>query len=246
MTPPDADKRHPPPSRTARLADRTWTEVRDEADRVLLVPVGSCEQHGPHLPLDTDTRVALAVADAAARRRADLVIAPAVAYGASGEHAGFPGTLSVGTEALRALLVELGRSAFPPEGPRPWRALVLVDGHGGNREAVGGAVRQLRDEGRPVTSWSPRIEGGDAHAGRSETSLLLAIHPVGVRDERPVGQVAALAELLPALRAGGVASVSPDGVLGDASGASAEEGERVLASLVDDLLATVEQAAAPS
>jgi len=238
----------PPATRPAstRLADDTSAGAGARPHRVLLVPVGSCEQHGPHLPLDTDTRVAVAVAERAAGQRPDLVVAPAVAYGASGEHAGFPGTLSIGTDALRAVLVELGRSAFPPEGPARWRALVFVDGHGGNREAVSGAVARLRAEGRPVTSWSPRIPGADAHAGRTETSLLLALAPEVVGDARPRGAVAPLAELLPALRDGGVASVSPNGVLGDAGGASAEEGRALLARLVDDLLAAIDTAAGAS
>jgi len=234
-----------PPAKRPRptsLADRTSPQVAADAGGVLLVPVGSCEQHGPHLPLDTDTRVAVAVAEGVAARFQDVVVAPAVAYGASGEHTAFPGTLSVGTEVLRAVLVELGRSAFQPGGPSPWRALVFVDGHGGNRDAVTGAVRQLRAEGRPVGSWSPRIAGGDAHAGRTETSLLLAVDPAAVGDERPVGEVAPLADLLGALRSGGVAAVSPSGVLGDATGASATEGRELLGALVDDLATSIEAA----
>lgn len=222
-----------------RLADRTSPAVAAHPRGVLLVPVGSCEQHGPHLPLDTDARVALAVAEEAAARQPDVLVAPVVAYGASGEHAGFPGTLSIGTEVLRAVLVELGRSAFPPAGPAPWRAVVFVDGHGGNRDAVLGAVEQLRAEGRPVGSWSPRLPGADAHAGRTETSLLLALDPGAVGDERPRGPVAPLRELLPALRSGGIAAVSPNGVLGDAAGASAHEGRALLGALVADLVAAI-------
>jgi len=232
---PDIPKRPAP----RRLADRTWPAVAAAPGRVLLVPVGSCEQHGSHLPLDTDTRVAVAVADAAAARRPDLDVAPPVAYGASGEHAGFPGTLSIGTAALTGLLVELGRSALPPGGGA-WRGLLLVNGHGGNAEATATAVRQLQHEGRRVASWSPRIPGGDAHAGRTETSLLLALAPEAVGPERPRGATAPLAELLPRLRAEGVAGASPNGVLGDADGASAAEGEALLAALVDDLLGAVD------
>src|SRR5215204_2153898 len=89
--------------------------------QLVLVPVGSVEQHGPHLPLDTDTRIAAAVAARAATGA--LLVAPPVAYGASGEHEGFAGTVSIGHEALRLLLVELGRSASR------WAArLVFVNG----------------------------------------------------------------------------------------------------------------------
>lgn len=237
MAPSDAGKPTPAP----RLAERTWTEVADGPTRILLLPVGSCEQHGPHLPLDTDARVAIAVAEAAAGRRGDVDVAPPVPYGASGEHAGFPGTLSIGTEVLRDVLVELGRSAFPPTGPQPWRALVVVNGHGGNAGAVAAAVDRLAGEGRPVSAWSPRIAGGDAHAGRAETSLLLAICPELVRPDRPVGATEPLDELLPRLRTAGVAAVAPTGVLGDATGASADEGTALLGALVDDLLDTLDR-----
>ena len=104
----------------------------------LIVPVGSTEQHGPHLPLDTDTRIAVAVAHRAAADRGHL-LAPAIAYGASGEHQGFPGTVSIGTAALRTVLVEYGRSACDWAG-----RLVFVNGHGGNTEALRDAVALLR------------------------------------------------------------------------------------------------------
>jgi mycofactocin precursor peptide peptidase len=225
------------------LGAATWTELGGRPALVLLVPVGSCEQHGPHLPLDTDARIAAAVARDVAAGRADVVVAPVVAYGSSGEHQSFPGTLSVGTDALRSLLVELGRSAFPPPGadlPEPFRALVLVNGHGGNVEAVRGAVDVLAGEGRPVRGWWPRLPGGDAHAGRTETSLLLAIRPDLVRTERPAGATDPVVDLLPRMRDGGVAAVTSNGVLGDARGASAEEGRRLLADLVADLGAEIE------
>ena len=222
------------------LGEATWTEVDAAPPTVLLVPVGSCEQHGPHLPLDTDTRIAVAVAGAVARGRRDVVAAPALAFGASGEHQGFPGTLSIGTEVLTDVLVELGRSAFPPSGPSPYRGLVFVNGHGGNVWAVQRAVSVLGGEGRVVRSWSPEVPGGDAHAGRVETSLLLAIDPGVVRDERPVGATAPLGELLGPMRAAGVRSVSANGVLGDPAGASAAEGEQLLAGLAGDLDRLVE------
>ena len=79
------------------LAGATWPQVEASGGRtVLAVPLGSLEQHGPHLPLDTDTRIATAVAAGLATRRRDVTVAPALAYGASGEHADFPGTLLVG------------------------------------------------------------------------------------------------------------------------------------------------------
>jgi mycofactocin precursor peptide peptidase len=211
------------------LGGRVWPEI--DGRPTLLVPVGSVEQHGPHLPLDTDTRIAAAVAARAATGA--RLVAPPVAYGASGEHEGFAGTVSIGHEALRLLLVELGRSAARWAG-----RLVFVNGHGGNVSSLVEAVRLLRYEGRDV-AWFACAAGGDAHAGRTETSLMLALDPALVRSERAAGNTVPLADLLPAMRGGGVAAVSPNGVLGDPAGASADEGERLLAAMSDSLGAAI-------
>lgn len=216
------------------LAAATWPEIGQAQPLTLLVPVGSCEQHGPHLPLDTDTRVAVAVARAAAARCDGVVVGPPVTMGASGEHQSFPGTLSIGTEALVHLLVELGRSALPA-GDTPFDSVVFVNGHGGNVDAVRRAVGLLQDEARPVHAWWPTIPGCDAHAGRTETSLLLAIAPEVVAADRPVGAVGDIGDLWEAIRRGGVAAVSANGVVGDARDASAEEGRRLLEELTADL-----------
>ena len=82
-----------------------WPDIAP-GHATVAVPVGAFEQHGPHLPLDTDTRIATAVTGALP----DVVTAPAVAYGASGEHEAFAGTVSIGAEVMESLLVEYGRS----------------------------------------------------------------------------------------------------------------------------------------
>jgi mycofactocin precursor peptide peptidase len=204
----------------------------------LIIPLGSIEQHGPHLPLDTDTRIATAVARIAAERLAgDWMLAPAVSYGASGEHEGFAGTVSIGTAALRLLLIEYGRSACR------WASrLVFVNGHGGNVQAVAEATTLLREEGRDV-AWCPcTVADGDAHAGHTETSVLLHISPDDVwTAEVMPGNPAPLAELIGPMRDGGVAAVSPVGVLGDPTTASAGEGARLLAEMVDTCVGSVER-----
>lgn len=223
-------------SRPTPLADRSWTEVADDAAHlVILVPVGSTEQHGPHLPLDTDTRIAVAIAEEAAGRAPDrVVVAPALGFGSSGEHADFPGTLSIGTEVLTQVLLELGRSADGFAG------MVFVNGHGGNHEALRAAVMRLEEEGRRVGSWSWSSPGADAHAGRTETSLLLTIAPDTVEfDRAEPGRTEPIVDLIEDLRASGVRAVSPNGVLGDPTGASAPEGRDLLDRFVTDLLTTV-------
>jgi mycofactocin precursor peptide peptidase len=203
----------------------------------LVVPVGSTEQHGPHLPLDTDTRIATAVARAVADRLTERdesrwVLAPAIGYGASGEHEGFAGTVSIGTSALRLLLVEFGRSACR------WASrLVFVNGHGGNVEALGAATALLRYEGRDVSWCSCTVPNADAHAGHTETSVLLHISPADVAtDERLPGNRAPLVELMPRMRRGGVAAASELGVLGDPTTATAAEGDRIFTAMVDGCL----------
>jgi len=144
------------------------------------------------------------------------------------------GTLSLGGPAFRQAVVELVRSADVFAG------VVLVCAHGGNAEPLADALRTLRDEGRRVLAWSPSIAGGDAHAGRTETSVLLALRPDAVAlDQAETGDVRPIDAILPQLRDGGVQSVSPNGVLGDPSGASAAEGATLLAALADDLVASV-------
>lgn len=151
------------------LAGLAWSAL--PASPTVLVPLGSTEQHGPHLPLHTDTTIATAVARAVAARLRFLV-APAVAYGASGEHQDFPGTMSIGTEALQVLLVELVRSLSRWAGQ-----VVIVNGHGGNLRALAAAVARLRYEGHAVV-WAPcTTPGTDAHAGHAETSLMLHLAP---------------------------------------------------------------------
>lgn len=213
------------------LGDQTWPTI--EAD-VLVVPLGSTEQHGPHLPLSTDTDIAQALADRLARRRSDVVVAPAVPYGASGEHAGFAGTLSIGQEALELLLVELVRSATDS-----FTHVLIVNGHGGNVSTLAAACARLRDESRDVLVWSPSW-GGDAHAGRTETSVMLALDATRVGESREAGATDHLRDLLPQLRRGGLRSVTTNGVLGDPFGANAEEGQALLDAALTDLESTVE------
>jgi len=250
-----------PPGPGFSLATAHWPDVEAGPRRLLVVPVGSLEQHGAHLPLDTDTRIAVAVAERACAGRDGVGLAPAIAIGASGEHADFPGTLSVGHVALSTLLVELGRHAS-----LHWPATLLVNGHGGNVGAINDALGKLRAEGRDCHVWhagvrpsmltaaagQDRAGGGgsdgrpgaalvpDAHAGRVETSIMLALAPGDVRlGDASAGETRPLTQIMADLRAGGVRRVSPNGVLGDPAGASAAEGERLLALLIADLVAVL-------
>ncbi|WP_116199922.1 mycofactocin biosynthesis peptidyl-dipeptidase MftE [Amycolatopsis circi] len=215
-----------------RLADLPSPDVAELAasGAILAVPLGATEQHGPHLPLSTDTDIATALCDRLAAERPDVLVAPAVPYGSSGEHAGFAGTLSIGQAATELLLVELGRSAC-----ETFRRLLFVSAHGGNAASVTRAVATLRTESRDVSMFEPRWQG-DPHAGRPETALQLALRPEAVQMEKAVpGDERPLGELLPALRKGGVRAVTETGILGDPTGATADEGRDLLDVLTAQL-----------
>jgi creatinine amidohydrolase len=218
--------------------DLAWPDVPPRA--LLLIPTGSYEQHGPHLPLHTDTTIAVAVAERAAAvlgKTGAVLVAPPLAFGASGEHQDFPGTLSMGTTALETVIVELVRSASTWAG-----RTVFVNGHGGNLTALRGAIALLRREGRDVTRVPCAVPGGDAHAGHTETSLMLHLSPHEVRMDRAVaGNTAPIDRLMKTLVADGVRAASPTGVLGDPRGATAEAGASIFESIVDSVIARIVQ-----
>ncbi len=224
---------------SSRLGHLTWTDLWGLAPRpIIAVPIGSFEQHGPHLPLDTDTRIANALAEGlvASFEPGDVLIGPTLTMSSSGEHAGFPGTLSIGADVVEHLIVELVRSADWSGG------VVLINGHGGNARPVQRAVNKLLGEDRRVLAWWPHVRNGDAHAGESETSMMLAIAPALVRmTKAEVGRPEPLVDLIDELRANGVRAVSPNGVLGDPRKATANHGKALLTRLIIDLVAAVDE-----
>lgn len=208
------------------LVDARWPDVEAAKRGVLLVPLGSLEQHGPHLPLDTDAVIAGELAARLHRVRPEAGLAPTLPFGASGEHAAFPGTLSIGTEALGLLLVELVRHAS-----LTWRHVLIVNGHGGNADALRAAATSCAAEGHPLAVASLGAPGTDAHAGWAETSIMLHLAPARVAGHLAApGNTAPLGELR--LRERGVRAASPNGVLGDPTGASAAVGADLVAGML--------------
>ncbi len=219
-----------------QLEAATWPEVAATGSAHLLaIPVGSLEQHGPHLPFNTDTVIATELTTRLMARRPDVVAAPALPFGASGEHADFPGTLLVNHEVLASVLTELIRSARAS-----FAGVILVSTHGGNEAALAMVDKQSVVDGDNVVVWSARLADGDAHAGITETSMMLAIDPAVVRTElAEAGNVAPLASIADRLRNEGVRPVSSNGVLGDPTGASEAHGRELLSMLTADLAGAV-------
>lgn len=193
--------------------------------RILVLPLGSWEQHGPHLPLDTDSRIIDAVVSSALALLDDgqFLLAPTMAITASDEHADFPGTISAGTTATAASIVAMARSAS-------WaRGVCIVNGHGGNADALEHVHGALSHEHVNHDIWYPEADADDdMHAGLTETSLMLHLDPSAVRQDRFSAGAPSTPETLRRMRAGGVFSVTHSGVVGDPRAATAELGARVL------------------
>ncbi|MFB6135381.1 MAG: creatininase family protein [Halobacteriaceae archaeon] len=218
------------------LAEAAWTDVADASTStdLALLPVGSTEQHGPHAPLGTDTRDAVAVAEAAAASYdREVVVAPAVPVGVSEEHRAFAGTLWVAPDTFRAYVRETVESLVASGFDR----VVLVNGHGGNVAAlreVGGAVSRAGEAFVVPFTWFDAVDAPDmGHAGPVETSLLLYAYPDLVREDRLAAAAADAADRWGEWVSGtnlayDADEFAPNGVVGDPGAASAERGEQLL------------------
>ena len=202
---------------------------------IVLLALGSWEQHGAHLPFDTDTVIIESVVDAAIRsvdpENTQFSVVPTIGVTASDEHNGFAGTLSIGTNALSDAVVSIARSAS-------WaRGICIVNGHGGNADALKLIHSALDYENIRHSIWSlPYYEGADMHAGHTETSLMLHLAPGTVRmDLAEVGAVGDSEMLIERMRAGGIKEVSSNGVVGDPTNATAAHGATMLSFYADDL-----------
>ncbi len=241
-----------------RLGELTWPEARRrlrETDTALL-PVGSIEQHGPHLPLDTDAWDAAHLCERVAEACSEPkpLVLPAIPYGVSYHHMDFPGTLSVSPETLSRYVYEVGISA----ARQGICKLIVVNGHGGNIPALQYAAQIIHrdaqifvcvDSGETseadIAAW---IETpNDAHAGEIETSTALATRPHLVRLEEVQAFVPRFSSRYLDFSAkrrvewyAHTAKISPSGVLGDPTRASKEKGEKIWERMVANLVDFVE------
>ena len=241
-----------------RLAESTWTDVRDADVDVAVVPVGSTEQHGPHAPLGTDTLNAVAVADAAASEygsrprsgvangvpRGEVVVTPPVPIGVAEEHRAFDGTLWVSPDTFRAYVRETAASLTAHGIDR----VVFANGHGGNVEALAEVARRFsRDpehDGYAVAfTWFESV-GEHAsemgHAGPLETALLRATNGDLVHEDRIEEASEGAADRWGRWVSGvnlahDSAEFTDNGVVGDPSDGSAELGAELLEHASDAL-----------
>jgi creatinine amidohydrolase/Fe(II)-dependent formamide hydrolase-like protein len=258
LGPPKEGRRDLPGGTRYRLAELTWPEAKKcfkEVD-IALLPVGSTEQHGPHLPLDTDSfdaeYLALKVAEGCSDPKP--LVFPAIPYGVSYHHEDFSGTLSISPDTLSRFVYEIGMSA----ARHGVRKLVIINGHGGNSPALHFAGQMINRDARIFTcvdtgeTSDPDIKAiaetpNDVHAGEIETSTALAVRPELVRlravksfvprfssryldftSKRSVGWYARIAK------------ISEKGVLGDPTKASSEKGRKMWDIMIRRLVEFVE------
>jgi creatinine amidohydrolase len=235
----------------------TWPQVQAqiEAGRdTVVIALGATEQHGRHMPLATDALIGDHLAQLVADRL-DAFLAPTLRFGCSEHHVGFAGTMSLSEETYGEIIGDLVGSLLRSG----FRRIVLVPTHGGNFAPLAAGIAKLEDPARErvvaLTDLAvlfeiaqmgerefgvPLAEGG-LHAGEWETSLMLAIKPDLVRmDRAEAGFTGDLQEAVGSMFAGGVASISENGTIGDPRRSSAEHGERYWAAIIDLVLEQID------
>ncbi len=230
--------------------DLSWPELSRAAEDNYLViqPCGSIEQHGRHLPVDTDSRIVSEITRCAAKKAGRTLVLPCMSYGLSGHHIEFPGTISFSLETYIAVLKDIARSV----AHHGFRTLILVNGHGGNTAAIKAVSAAFLDEINirimALTYWDlidpeavaeirSSALGGMGHSGEFETSILLSLAPELVHidsyDANP--RKGNMIHVKKDMFAEGCVSfptkfnnISESGVLGDPTGSTGEKGRAFL------------------
>jgi creatinine amidohydrolase/Fe(II)-dependent formamide hydrolase-like protein len=241
------------------LGELSWPRAErrfGEVD-VALLPVGAIEQHGPHLPLDTDAFDADYLARRVAERCSDPkpVVLPLLPYGVSYHHDDFPGTISVSNEALSQMVYDIGVSCARNGVTK----LVIVNGHGGNSATLQFAAQMINRDANIFTcvdtGESSDVDlarlcetDNDVHAGEIETSTSLAIRPDLVEMEAAAAFVPSFSSRYLDFTAkrsvewyARTARISPNGVLGDPTRASAVKGAAIWEVMIANLVEFVEE-----
>jgi creatinine amidohydrolase/Fe(II)-dependent formamide hydrolase-like protein len=241
------------------IGELTWPEAEKRLSEVdlALLPVGAIEQHGPHLPLDTDAHDAERLACLVAERSSEPkpLVLPLIPYGVSYHHDDFPGTVSVGNEALSKMVYDIGLSV----ARHGINKLVIVNGHGGNTPTLQFAAQMINRDAQILTCVDTGETSNvdlaalcgtpnDVHAGEIETSTSLADRPHLVQmemAERFVPEFSSRYLNFTAKRSvewyARTARISPSGVLGDPTMASREKGEKMWEVMIQNLVELVEE-----
>ena len=237
-----------------RLADSTWTDVRDVEAELALLPVGSTEQHGPHAPLGLDWMTAEAIATEGADRYAAehdtaVPVGPTVPVGIAAEHRRFDGTLWVSEDTFRAYVRETIESLAAHGIDR----VAVVNGHGGNVDALRelcAAVSRSGDAYAVQYTWFDAVDfDAFGHAGPAETAVIRQLAPELIREDRLEAAAAGAAEGWGEWVAGtnlahDSDSFTDSGVVGDPRDGDGDLGAELLAAAADRLAELLESVAA--
>lgn len=243
------------------LEELSWTDVEAliaAGKRTAIVMTASMEQHGPHLPTMTDTAIGYAVGTRVAEKLGDALLAPVIRPGCSDHHLAFPGSISIPESVFIDTVMATVRSL----APHGFTKFVLLSAHGGNFAALEQAATKLREEfaskGVTIVDFAGRealketmaaMIGAAARFGRpqdvdaihadvTETSVLLARHgPLVKMDRLEIGKMGRID--LDELLSKGLRAITPNGILGDPHGATAEIGEAVVEALADHIAGRV-------
>jgi creatinine amidohydrolase len=172
------------------LQEMTWPEVKEYLARtdMVIIPIGSTEQHGPHLPLGTDCFEAFEMAEQISSRTG-VMVAPVIMIGYSPYHSGFPGTISIRSETLEQVLFESAEYLIK----YGFRRIMFFNYHGGNNPTQAHLIERINQsteavaisigEGSPIQNHAT-VDSFDYHAGVDETSIMLFLHPERVRKDK--------------------------------------------------------------
>jgi creatinine amidohydrolase len=234
-----------------KLAEHTWTEVEGVDTDLALLPVGSTEQHGPHAPLGTDFMTAEAVAEAAADAYdREVLIAPTIPVGVAEEHRAFAGTLWVSPETFRAYV----RETIESLATHGFSRVVVVNGHGGNVDALNEVCARVSRDGDAYTvafTWFHSVDSPlpMGHGGARETAALRHVAPELVREDRieeaREGGSERWGEWVAGVNlAHDSAEFSANGVVGDPGAGTAADGEELVEEAAAALVALLSAVAA--
>ncbi len=244
-----------------RLANMNWRDIEEAIENgflTVVMAIGSTEQHGPHLPLKTDTLIGDAIAYGVAKKLGNALQAPTIQVGCSEHHLSFPGTLSIQPATLKSLLRDLVDSL----AKHGFKRIVLLPSHGGNFATVGETVEELRKKYTELKiigytdlkgfvdallsiseEFGVTKEEAGAHAGENETSFILFLEENLVKKGRfskgylgPLGD-----EEIKIILEKGMPALSKNGVLGDPSKANPEKGRAYLERMVNLISAKIKE-----
>ncbi|MEO0013867.1 MAG: hypothetical protein RLZZ535_2256 [Cyanobacteriota bacterium] len=233
----------------------TWSQIEQMPNKenvVIIQPVGAIEQHGPHLPIAVDSAISLGVlGKALSKLDRDLpaYALPCLYYGKSNEHIGFPGTITLSVQTLLAVITEMALSIYRSG----FRKLILMNSHGGQPQIMEIAARDLHQEHPdfsvfPLFTWhvphvvgemlTPQEREYGIHAGDAETSIMLSLLPQQVQMDKAVKEYPqglpkdSLLDMEGQLPFAWLTKeLTKSGVMGDATVATTEKGDRILESL---------------